>query len=222
LNNNKLKVTYVLIIGLLCLLLFILIAWLIGGQKISRFDTSIISVVQGLESPVWTIVMKMFTFIGSTPVVAVLSIVIIIFLYKVLHHRLEIILFIVILAGSSILNAILKTAFHRQRPTLHRLIEESGFSFPSGHSMAAFALYAALAFLLWRHVHSRKARYAVIGLSIFMIVAIGLSRIYLGVHYPSDVIGAYLASGCWFALSVWYFQWYKEHRYNLKPNRSIS
>jgi undecaprenyl-diphosphatase len=217
--NNKLKVTYVLVIGFICLLFFILIAWMIGANRISSFDTKVIAAVQGLETPFLTHVMKFFTFIGSTPLVITISIVILFSLYKVLHHRSEITLFVVLLVGSAILNTLLKLAFHRQRPTLHRLIEETSYSFPSGHSMGAFSLYAGLAFLLWRHLPTQTARYTVIAVSIFMILAIGISRIYLGVHFPSDVIGAYCASGCWFALSVWYFQWYKENRYDKKHKK---
>jgi undecaprenyl-diphosphatase len=211
-NGNKLKLTFVLVMGLLCLLCFFLVAWLIGEERFTFMDSRMIAIIQGFESPAWTTVMKLFTFIGSSTVVLVLSIGSMFCFYKMLHHRSEILLFMVILGGSGILNLLLKLAYHRQRPTLHRLIEQSGYSFPSGHTMEAFALYAALAFFLWKHMPTRKFRCMVIIISIFMMLAIGISRIYLGVHYPSDVIGAYLASGCWFALSVWVYQWYKEHR----------
>ncbi|MFD0696925.1 phosphatase PAP2 family protein [Paenibacillus sp. GCM10027628] len=208
----KLKVTFVFVLSILSFLCFIFVASLFKGPWVAKLDSSIISSIQGSEAPWLTAVMKCFTFIGSTPIVILLSIVAMVFLYKVLHHRLELTFFVSIIAGTAIFNQVLKLIFQRQRPSLHRLIEETGYSFPSGHSMEAFALYASLAFLLWRHISTRRGRTAVVIFSVAMILLIGISRIYLGVHYPSDVVGAYFASGFWFALSVWIFQWYKEYR----------
>ena len=99
--------------------------------------------------------------------------------------------------GSSILNLLLKWVFQRARPDINRLIEITGYSYPSGHSMGAFSFYSVLAYLLWRHIDSRAGRGALIAVSIVMILSIGLSRIYLGVHYPSDIVGGYLASCAW-------------------------
>ena len=115
--------------------------------------------------------------------------------------------------GTPIINQILKQFFHRARPDLHRLIEIGGYSFPSGHAMNAFAVYGILAFLLWRHIPTRLGRVALIMISSIFILMIGISRIYLGVHYPSDIIGGYFASGFWLAISIWFFQRYKEKRY---------
>ncbi|TXK76981.1 phosphatase PAP2 family protein [Paenibacillus sp. N3.4] len=181
---------------------------------------SIITFVQSFETSWLTAVMQIFTFIGSTKVVIVITLAFMYFLYRVLHHRLEITFFITMIAGTAIFNQILKAIYHRARPNLHHIIEETGYSFPSGHSMEAFALYASLAFLLWRHLATRRARTLTIIGCVIMILWIGLSRIYLGVHYPSDVIGAYLASGFWFALTVWIFQWYKEYRYHQRKQKT--
>ncbi|OAS19917.1 phosphatase PAP2 family protein [Paenibacillus oryzisoli] len=211
----KLKVTVFLVLSILSVLCFSVVASLIKGRWIAQFDSSIISAVQGMESPWLTPIMHGFTFIGSTTVVVVISLCCLFLFFKFLHHRLELVLFIVLVAGTAILNQILKFFFQRERPTLHRLIEETGYSFPSGHSMAAFALYAALSFLLWRHISSKSGRTIVILTSILMILLIGTSRIYLGVHYPSDILGAYLASGFWFTFCVWIFQWYMENRKQL-------
>lgn len=204
------------IISAFCMVGFSLISLLISDHKIIHFDSTVISAVQGLESPTLTSVMKFFTFIGSTKMVIILSLLIMLFLYKVLHHRLELILFTVVILGAAALNFLLKHLFHRMRPNLHRLIDISGFSFPSGHAMSAFALYGIVAFLLWRHIPTKWGRSLLIFISSFMILMIGISRIYLGVHYPSDIIGGYFASGFWLAISIWFFQFYIEKRYNKK------
>ncbi|MFF2448166.1 phosphatase PAP2 family protein [Neobacillus sp. NPDC058068] len=214
--NLKVHLIIAFIISLFCVLGFSLISLLISDHKIIDFDNDVIAAIQGLESPFLTKVMKFFTLIGSTPVVIILCIFLIFFLYKVLHHRLELILFIFAILGSAVLNQILKHFFHRVRPNFHRLIEISGYSFPSGHAMNAFTVYAILSFLLWRHIPSRWGRSVLIIFSVFMVLAIGVSRIYLGVHYPSDIIGGYLASGFWLTVAIWFFQFYQEKRYNKK------
>jgi len=184
----------------------------VGEHDIQRFDDAIILFVQGFETPWLTSIMKLFTTIGSTPVVILLSILILIVLYKVLHHRVELILFLSVILGTAILNEALKYLFHRARPTTHRLTEATGFSFPSGHSMEAFALYGVLAFLLWRHIPTQIGRIILILISMIMILLIGTSRIYLGVHYPSDVFGGYFASGFWLAATIWIYLRYQEKR----------
>lgn len=206
------NLTRFLIFSFLSLLGFCLMAFLVTADKIVNFDSSIIDIVQGFESPILTQTMEFFTFIGSTPAVIVISLLIIFFLYKVLHHRSELILFVIVVAGSPILNHLLKGFFQRARPDLHRLIEISGYSFPSGHAMNAFTVYGILTFLLWRHIFNRPGRSMLILFSAIMIGTIGVSRIYLGVHYPSDIIGGYLASGFWLATSIWVFQRYKDRQ----------
>jgi undecaprenyl-diphosphatase len=204
--NLKKQLTWALLISLLCAIGFGLIALLVSDKKIAQFDSTIIAAVQGFESPGLTSIMKFFTFIGSGTQVAIIALLVLFFLFKVLHHRRELILFIWVVLGSTILNEILKAVFHRARPTIHRIVEANGFSFPSGHSMAAFSLYGVIAFLLWRHLSTSLGRGMLILFSIFMIIMIGVSRIYLGVHYPSDVLGGFLASGCLLAVSIWFYQ----------------
>ncbi|WP_026566944.1 phosphatase PAP2 family protein [Bacillus sp. UNC41MFS5] len=217
----KLK-TYLVIafsISVVSIIGFSLISLLISDQKIIHFDRTIIDSVQGMETPLLTSVMKFFTFIGSAPFVIVLSLFLLFFLYKVLHHRLELILFVAAIAGSAILNGILKNFFQRVRPEFHRLIEIEGYSFPSGHAMNAFTVYGIISFLLWRHITSALGRWTLIFVSMVMILAIGISRIYLGVHYPSDIIGGYFASGFWITTAILFFQYYQEKRYNKRQRR---
>ncbi|WHY69205.1 phosphatase PAP2 family protein [Neobacillus sp. SuZ13] len=217
----KLK-TYLIIafsLSVVSIIGFSLISLLISDQKIIQFDRTIINSVQGMETPLLTYVMKFFTYIGSAPFVIVLSLFLLFFLYKVLHHRLELILFVAAIVGSAILNGILKNFFQRVRPEFHRLIEIEGYSFPSGHAMNAFTVYVIISFLLWRHITSGLGRWTLIIVSMVMILAIGISRIYLGVHYPSDIIGGYFASGFWLTTAIFFFQYYQEKRYNKKQQR---
>jgi undecaprenyl-diphosphatase len=210
--NLRFQVTRVFVISLFFLLFFSLVAVLIRADKLLVFDHAIIEWVQSQEAPFITSIMKFFTEIGSTKIVVFLCLFIIFFLYKVLHHRTELFLFISVVVGSPILNLLLKEIFQRARPDLHRLIEIGGYSFPSVHAMNAFTVYGVLTFLLWRHIFNRGGRTLLLLISSSVIIMIGVSRIYLGVHYPSDIIGGYFASGFWLATSIWFFQWYTERR----------
>ncbi len=102
------------------------------------------------------------------------------------------------LVGSTILNQLLKFAIQRPRPDVSlRLVEIGGYSFPSGHSMAAMAFFGLFIWLSWHCVHDRRMRDGLIALLCTAIVAVGFSRVYLGVHYASDVLGGFCASLIW-------------------------
>ena len=195
-----------LILCLLTAIGFGIIALLVVKRQIAPFDNTIISFVQGFESPVWTQVMKFFTLLGSTPFVFICSLITLFLLYKIFKHRTELIVFITAMAGSIILNQVLKHLFHRARPVIHRLIEERGYSFPSGHSMMSVTFYGILAVLLWRHIPNRTGRNLLVLVAALLVVAVGTSRIYLGVHYPSDVLGGYLVSGFWLSVVIFFYQ----------------
>jgi undecaprenyl-diphosphatase len=211
--NLKLQLTRAFFLGLCSAICFAFVALSISEQKIAQFDHTVISFIQGFESSPNTAMMKFFTAIGSGWISSMITLVILLFLYKVLHHRFELILFAWVVIGSALLNTFLKIIFHRSRPILHRIIDANGYSFPSGHSMAAFTLYAILSFLVWKHISSSLGRILLLIGSAFIILMIGVSRIYLGVHYPSDVLGGYLASSCWLSASIWFYQGFQEKRY---------
>ncbi|WP_229752700.1 phosphatase PAP2 family protein [Paenibacillus physcomitrellae] len=191
------------LISLLCAILFVVLALSIRRDWIVSFDRTIIGEVQGWETAGLTRFMEALSWIGTTKVVITLIVVIMLFLYFVLGHRRELIFFVWVCLGAYLLNVLIKSLFKRERPDLHRIVEEVGYSFPSGHSMVSFALYGSLAYLLWRHVSSKGGRSVLLVINGLIIAGIGLSRIYLGVHYPSDVLGGYIASGCWLTLAIW-------------------
>jgi undecaprenyl-diphosphatase len=204
------------------LFLFILLSFLVKADYLMAFDRHVISFIQGLESPWLTGIMKFFTYIGTIRFIAVLTILLFILMFYVLRFRLEVLVFLAVVFCTPILNRLLKLFFHRARPDFHRLIEIGGYSFPSGHAMNAFSFYSILAFLMWRHFRGRLARIAVIIASSIMILAIGLSRIYLGVHYPSDIVGGFLASSLWVAAVIWLFQRYKDRQFYVQRRKEPS
>lgn len=94
----------------------------------------------------------------------------------------------------TILNQSLKRILQRPRPTEYRIIQETGYSFPSGHSMISMAFYGYLIYLIYRYVKNKYIKWLSISLLSILICLIGISRIYLGVHYTSDVLGGFLIS----------------------------
>lgn len=90
------------------------------------------------------------------------------------------------------LNVLLKNILQRPRPTEYRLIDESGYSFPSGHSMISMAFYGFVIYLIYKYVKNKYLKWSLITILSILIVSIGISRIYLGVHYTSDVLAGFL------------------------------
>lgn len=99
-----------------------------------------------------------------------------------------------------ILNQLIKEIVQRPRPVGFRLISETGYSFPSGHSMVAMAFYGLLVWMIWHYEEDKFVKYLCsIGFCL-CIAAVGLSRVYLGVHYASDVIAGFCVSLAWLAV----------------------
>ena len=123
-----------------------------------------------------------------------------------LHHAAWVLL--ISTAGAGVLNTALKLHFRRVRPDLPwAFVQETSFSFPSGHSVFAVVLYGALMYLGLRHLRLVRERVAVVVAAMALIVGIGLSRIYLGVHYPSDVAAGYFVGAVWLSAVItadWY------------------
>jgi undecaprenyl-diphosphatase len=98
------------------------------------------------------------------------------------------------IVGASLLNASIKLAIARERPDLlEPLVQEHGFSFPSGHSALGMVAYGILAVVVWRSRLHRPVRVAAVGVLIALVVLIGVSRVWLGVHYPTDVLAGWTA-----------------------------
>ncbi|CAM3492968.1 phosphatase PAP2 family protein [Cytobacillus oceanisediminis] len=195
------------------LFLFIEIVDELREKELVRFDERVINYVQAFISPRLTEFMQVITFLGSVNwlAFAVIIAAVLLFIFK----KRSLALFMVISSGvGALFNILLKWIFKRERPDIRPLIEEQGFSFPSGHSMGSFIFYGSLAYMIVHLAKKRRWKTAWVLLLGFFIVSIGLSRIYLGVHFPSDVIAGFAAGGVWLTIMILGFRYY-EFRKNL-------
>jgi undecaprenyl-diphosphatase len=114
------------------------------------------------------------------------------------RDRLDAIQLLVAGLGASIAVAIAKLVFARPRPSVvPHLVQVTGFSFPSGHALITTAIYATVAMIARRHAPTRGARALITGAAVLVIVLVAASRVYLGVHYPSDVLAGIAAGLAW-------------------------
>jgi membrane-associated phospholipid phosphatase len=193
----------VLFLGfLLALSALLFFAWLAEEMMegdTARFDSTITSAVHEHATARLTTVMKALTMLGSSVVMAPLALLTLAFCYLRREFR-ALKTLAATLGGALLLEFSLKLAFHRPRPApFFDLPTPASFSFPSGHALFSFCFFAGLATLLSPRLASQKAKLALWSIAIALVLGIGLSRIYLGVHYPSDVLAGYAAGIVWVA-----------------------
>lgn len=179
------------IILFICLIGFLALAEDVFNQEIMKCDVigyTLISIF--LITDFATPIAKFITNFGGPIFLSTICIILFIII-KNKKIGLSIIMNIAIIA---ILNQVLKKILQRPRPTEFRIIEETGYSFPSGHSMVSMAFYGYLIYLIYKYIKNKYVKCIAIVLLSILICSIGISRIYLGVHYTSDVLGGFLIS----------------------------
>lgn len=175
-----------IILGIL-ITLFVLVMFFVIFDLTKGFDDAVYKVLINMRSDNLDSFFKFITkFANTKTIILLVSIILIINRNKEGITVTSLTLFSV--SAMTILKAIIK----RDRPSHLRLIKESNYSFPSGHAMISICVYGYLLYLAYTKINNKIIKYLVsIGL-LLLIILIGLSRIYLGVHYPSDIIGGYL------------------------------
>lgn len=189
--NNKTKNIIKWILCAITAILAIVVTINVKNGRILELDLNIYKFFsENIINDKLTPIVKVITHIGGAKIVFVLTILAII-LIKGLKNKLFLLTGIVGTAG---LNVVLKHIVRRERPNINRLIPEKGYSFPSGHSMMSMAFYGMLIFLIFKYVKNTALKWTLIVILTILLSTIGITRIYLGVHYPSDVIGGFVVS----------------------------
>ena len=189
---------------------FATIAQEVLEKETYAFDTSILLYLRSLHTPLRDRVMLAFTFFGEPNLLLALSVSLGIMLW-VRKHRSEARTIAVAGAGAIGLNILLKQLFARARPQLwERTVDVKFYSFPSGHAMISMVIYGLLGYLLGSRFP--KQRWWIYSLTVILVAVIGLSRLYLGVHWPTDIIAGYTAGLVWLIACIYSLEVWKQFR----------
>ena len=165
-------------------------------------DAAAQAYVDAIHSPGMTSLVRGFTFFGNGTSVVAMSIAVCLFLFFRGSHR-RLYAFSSIVSGGGLLNVLLKHGFHRDRPETAPLIVAHGYSFPSGHAMGSMLFFGGLAYVVF-FTAERHPVWRFLGIlgCLIATLLIGASRIYLGVHYLSDVVAGFVAGLFWIGICV--------------------
>ena len=183
-------------------------AWIFGwmaedlAEGDTKVDQRLADWLHEHATPLWTDFFENVTWLGNVPVLAVVAVIAAVVLaYK--RQIAELQLFALAAVGTEILTTGLKLGFQRERPFFpDPLATETSYSFPSGHSSVSLAVYGTLGYIAARHLSTRRAQIAILAAAATVVGLIGFSRLYLGVHFLSDVIAGFSVALAWIALCV--------------------
>jgi len=172
-------------------------------EDFSVFDNAVYDLVSGFMTDSMTQFMRFITYCGSEWTISVLTVIFPVFVFvfrKKRFYRLSLAATANIALGA-LFNEILKHLFLRARPDLTQLAKVSGYSFPSGHSMNSMIFYGFFVYIIIKSMKHRS-KYFIAGALGLLVFMIGISRIYLGVHYASDVLAGFIIGFAWLMLFI--------------------
>lgn len=174
----------------------------IDRDKLERFDALVLVVLAPWRTSTGLEVAKVVSRFGTSAVMSAVALVVLLTLHR--HNwRAVAVGWVLVMGGGKLVEELLKHTIHRARPIgAIQQLNNPSYSYPSGHAMGAMIGYGVLAYLILLRVHRPPARAAVTAAAALVILAIGLSRLVLGVHYFTDVVGGYAAGAVWLALSL--------------------
>jgi undecaprenyl-diphosphatase len=190
----------ILVVGFVAAVVLLnVFAWL-ASEVLERdtlaADVATLHFLQQFSSPQLTLLAEGLSAMGAEIVLVFSVALLILFLWQ--RRWGAAVSLILVVVGAQVLNNILKQAFQRERPSpVTGMIDAQQWSFPSGHAMVAAAFYLFIAYMAWRLVHGRWQRAAIVAGLVLLILLIGISRLYLEVHYLSDVIAGFVAGALW-------------------------
>lgn len=187
-----------LAVSILALVFFSWLAREVFEGEFTNFDLHIRSIVHGYANPNLTWAMEALSDVGS-PVFLSGLFVVLVATFLFVRWRYAAIWLATAMVGAVGLDVTLKDLFHRSRPVPYFIPDPGSYSFPSGHALGSFCFYMVLAGLLTARIRNLAARILIWIFAALLVGAIGFSRVYLGVHWPTDVIAGYAAAAFWVA-----------------------
>jgi undecaprenyl-diphosphatase len=196
------ELVFIWAVFLTCIMVFFFLSRQILEGEALHVDDRAFAWTDSFGSAAFTKFMVVVTFFASRNFITTISLLLIFYFLFVRRHRWYSLKVPVIALGSISLNLLLKYFFNRPRPLVPHLVESSGLSFPSGHAMISASFYGLLVYLVWMHVKQPLLRISVLVMLIAMMVLIGFSRVYLHVHYATDVMAGFAAGLLWVIIAI--------------------
>lgn len=206
---------YNLIIMFIFVLVFLLVAILLQIDKVSTIDNYIYNYISLTISPTMTNIFKIITSLGSFYAIVSICLLSFLFFKDKRNSRLVTVNAMVIFT----ITIILKYLFARDRPIDINIITEYGYSFPSSHSAVSVAFYGFLAYLVHKNVSNKKLRYSILICLTILTLLIGISRIYLGVHYATDVLAGFAISAAYLIMFIQFVYKHKKRVYKHRKTK---
>ncbi|MDG3141547.1 phosphatase PAP2 family protein [Streptococcus suis] len=210
----KEKQTYFLR-GSIALLLFMILGYTVKfyPEHLEVFDSRIQTAIRGNLPQEVTAFFRSLTILGNTTTFVFVLLVAVFYLYFVKKWRIEGLFLSLSGVVSGLLIVATKGLYARGRPAIEHLVVAQGFSFPSGHSAGSMMIYGFMLIIAHQRLTSKPLRLLVEGFFLALIFLIGLSRIYLGVHYPTDVLAGFLLG---FACLQFIYPFYDQKRFEAR------
>lgn len=165
-----------------------------------NIDNTVSNFVYSLRTPVMTSIMKAISFLGGEFIIAASAIIVVFLVWKRLNKEAQLFSFIILIGY--ILTGSLKYILKIPRPNIDPVYILKSYSFPSGHAMNSFIFYSFLSYLMFHFTGNKKISLLFSIVAMTLVFLIGVSRVYLGVHFPTDVIAGFLAGFWWFITAV--------------------
>ena len=198
----SLEFILIIIIAIVSVVAFFQLAELLTEEQLESFDYLTTQGILLFSSPGFDTFMRGVTFFSNREFVWFPAVLLTIYFLFIKPHRWFSIKIPVVALGCASANIILKEFFNRARPLVPDLVHASGLSFPSGHAMFSIAFYGLIIYIVWEQLSDRLTKIILTVLLTALILLIGISRVYLGVHYPSDVVAGFVAGFFWLITSI--------------------
>ena len=215
LKKLSLSVLVMIVIFLLCLWGLFKVADLVFDDKNNVFDQKAFDLLRPWVSALNTRIMLVITFLGSQNFLLPANILLILYYLFVRENRNTAFRILTISLTSVAAMFAIKFILQRQRPLTPLIAKVHGYSFPSGHTFTSVTFYGIIAYIAYRNIKNKALRLATIILLAIFVLLVGVSRIYLGLHYATDVIAGLCLGIIWLVLAKWFLvKTEKKHRAN--------
>lgn len=197
--------------------LFSLIAWRVQAGDVTAFDEYVRGLVKGLQTEGSLSFFSFFTKLGSAiGIISTVLISLIVFFKK--RYYVAMVVYPVAILMTHLVNKGIKEIVKRDRPSLNAALDALGYSFPSGHAMLSTITYGFLAYIIAANVKNVAGKIVITIAMVILILWIGLSRVILSVHYPTDILAGYCAGGILLIIAI-YFHRLLSERFQMNQER---